>query len=90
MIESQSKRQRVMIEFETERDQTFFEFKRLEAEKNRKHELKIAQLSVSAIQMVHSSGGIYSQNFHQTSYQNPSSTLYPNMSTPLISTVYST
>ena len=90
MIESQSKRQRVMIEFETKRDQTFFEFKRLEAEKNRKHELKIAQLSVSAIQMVHSSGGIYSQNFHQTSYQNPSSPLYPNMSTPLISTVYST
>ena len=90
MIESQSKRQRVMIEFETKRDQTFFEFKRLEAEKNRKHELKIAQLSVSAIQMVHSSGGIYSQNFHQTSYQNPSSPLCPNMSTPLISTVYST
>ena len=83
MIESQSKRHKAMTEFERERDQKFFEFKHLGAEKNREHELKIAQLFASASQSVHSGGQIYSKNFHQPSYQNPSLPIYPNMSIPL-------
>ena len=72
-----------MIVFERELGQRFFEFKRLETEKNREHELKVAQLFASAMQSVNSGGRIYSQNFHQPSYQNPSSPLYPNMFTPI-------
>ena len=65
MIESQFKRHKTMTEFERERDQKYFEFKRLEAEKNREHELKIAQLFAFVIQSLHSGGRMYSQNFHQ-------------------------
>ena len=83
MIESQSKRDKAVIEFERERDQKVFEFNRLEAEKNHEHELKIAQLFAFSIQSVHSGGRIYSQSFHQLSYQNPSSPIYPNISTTL-------
>ena len=64
MIESQSKRHKAMIEFEREGGQKCFEYKRLEAKKNREHELKFAQLFASFIQSVHSGGRIYSQNFH--------------------------
>ena len=45
--------------------------------------MKIIQLFVSANQSVYSGERIYSQNFHQSSYLNPSSPFYPTMSTPL-------
>ena len=49
MIESQAKRHKALLEFERERDRNFMEFKQVEAEKNRQHELQIAQIFASAM-----------------------------------------
>ena len=49
LTESQAKRFKGQMEFEKERDRTFFEFKKEEVEKNRRHELEIAKIFASSM-----------------------------------------
>ena len=54
MAESQAKKYKSCIDFERERDKSFTELKKMEAEKNRQHELQIAHIFASAIMSGHS------------------------------------
>ena len=49
LIESQAKRHKEQMEFEKERDRAFLEFKKEEAEKNRRHDLEIAKIFASSM-----------------------------------------
>ena len=49
LIKSQAKRHREQMEFEKERDGSFSEFKKEEAEKNRRYELEIAKIFGSSM-----------------------------------------
>ena len=49
LIELQVKQHKEQMEFEKERDQAFLEFKKEEAEKNRRHELEIAKIFASSM-----------------------------------------
>ena len=64
MIESQAKRHKALLEFERERDRNFMEFKQVEAEKNRQHELQIAQIFASAMHNQGFQRAPYSTNTH--------------------------
>ena len=60
MIESQAKRHKALPELERERDRNFMEFKQVEAEKNRQHELQIAQnVRISNAQSRFSKGTLF-------------------------------
>ena len=60
MIESQAKRHKALLEFERARDRNFMEFKQVEAEKNRQHELQIAQnVRISNAQSRFSKGTLF-------------------------------
>ena len=49
LIKSQPKRHKEQMEFEKERDRAFLEFRKKEAEKNRRHELEIAKIFESSM-----------------------------------------
>ena len=49
LADSQAERHKEKMEFEKERDRAFLEFKKEEAERNRRHELKIAKIFASSV-----------------------------------------
>ena len=54
MAETQAKRHKSYIDFEGERDKRFIEFKKMEAENNRQHELQTADIFASSVISGHS------------------------------------
>ena len=74
IAESQAKRHKSYFDFERERDKSFIEFKKMEAEKNRQHKLQIVHISASATMSEHSNGPTNACNSSQ--YVQPMNTTY--------------
>ena len=77
LIESNAKRHKAQIDFERERYKTFMEFKRDEAERNRRHELEMAKVFASAFTSFKFPPGGYSPQFQGSNVGiNPGSSMF--------------
>ena len=70
LIESQAEQHKEQMEFEKERDRAFLEFKREEAEKNRRLELEIAKIFASSMNNSQQQRHFRYTPFNQTSLFN--------------------
>ena len=67
LTDSQAESHKEKMEFEKERDRAFLEFKKEEAERNRRHELKIAKIFASSMNSSQQQRDFRYTGFDQTS-----------------------